>query len=245
MPSPDDEQIPLAKNSVKLFDGYRSTFAYQLDVGPIWTRRASETTVLSRREGFKHMAPGAGEISLGGYVTTPSEKGPFYLASEYLTTFRVLDSKSFSWAIVAQKFGGGVALGPIEIDGKVGIDALSVDIMHAQPSIQLLSPMVEAGVGIHLGKIRLDIKGTLRIFVAMVWAGLLYPRSHYRTSVRSRSVQKSPPGRFSRVSAACFTQLNLVDLRFRGRVCRAFPSGGNARASLDAAQKAGGVTKVH
>ena len=153
-----DGPIPEAPNSIKLFDTYRSTLSYQLDIGPLWTRRASETTVLSRREDFRHRTSDAGEISLGSYTTTTSQKGPFYIASEALTTFRILDSKSFSWAIFAQKLGGGIALGPIEIDGKVGVDGLVVDIMHAQPSIQLLSPGVEAGVGIHLGTIRLDIK---------------------------------------------------------------------------------------
>lgn len=158
-PETDDGPVPLAPNSVKLFDAYRSTLAYQLDIGPIWIRRASNTTPITRREGFIHEAPGAGELSLGSMLTTPSKRGPFYLASEQLTTFRVLDSKSFAWSIFAEKFGGGIALGPIEIDGKIGIDLLTVDIMHAQPSVDILTPIVEAGVGLHFGKFRLDIKG--------------------------------------------------------------------------------------
>jgi hypothetical protein len=147
------------RNSIKLFDSYRSIISYQLDVGPIWTRRANDTTPLSRRTNFDHKAPLAGEIAIGSYYQTPSFKGPFYLTSEQGTAFLILDDKSFLWSIFLNKLGGGVKFGPFELEGKVGIHALSVDIMHAHPSIQLVSPRAEASLGLHLGRFRVDISG--------------------------------------------------------------------------------------
>lgn len=147
------------KNSIKLFDSYRSILSYQLDIGPIWSRRASETTPLSRRTNFEHQAPLASEIAIGSYYQTPSFRGPFFLTSEQATALQILDGKSFLWSIFMNKLGGGVRFGPFELEGKVAIHALSVDIMHAQPSIQLLSPRVEAALGLHLGRFRVDISG--------------------------------------------------------------------------------------
>ena len=147
------------RNSIKLFDSYRSIISYQLDVGPIWTRRASETGVLSRRTNFEHRAPLASEIAIGSYYQTPGFRGPFYMTSEQGTALLILDDKSFLWSIFMNKLGGGVRFGPFELEGKVAIHALSVDIMHAHPSIQLVSPRVEAALGLHLGRFRVDISG--------------------------------------------------------------------------------------
>jgi len=185
--TPESGPVKQAKNSVKLFDVYRSILAYQMDVGPIWDRRASNTTPLSRRTNFEHRAPLAGELAFGSVLTTPSFKGPFYLTSEQLTVFRVLDAKSFAWSVFSEKLGGGVVLGPVEIEARIGVHALTVDIMHAQPSIELLSPRIEAGIGLHLGKIRVDIKGHSEYLwrwfgpdyvIRGVTLGLRFDRSH-------------------------------------------------------------------
>lgn len=150
---------PQGKNSVKLFDAYRSQISYQIDVGPIWVRRASETTPITRRRNFDHMAPLASELAFGTMYTTKAFKGPIFIATETLTSFRILDDKSFSWTLFEEKLGGGISIGPLDFEAKIRAHFIHVDIMHAQPSIQLLSPGVEAGFGFHLGRIRLDIKG--------------------------------------------------------------------------------------
>lgn len=155
----NDGPAAQGRNSVKLFDVYRSILSYQLDVGPIWTRRASETTPLSRRSNFQHQAPLASEIAIGSYFQTPSFKGPFFLTSEQATAFQILDGKSFLWSVFLNKLGGGIKFGPFEIEGKVALHTLTIDIMHAHPSIQILSPRVEAAVGLHIGRFRVDISG--------------------------------------------------------------------------------------
>lgn len=148
-----------ARNSVKLFDQYRSILSYQLDVGPIWSRRATETTPITDRRNFERGAPLASEIALGTTYSTDSFKGPFYLAASSRTSLRILDSKSFYWALFEEKLGGGIHVGPFDFEAKLRVHFLSIDIMQAQPSVQMLSPGVEAGVGLRLGRIRLDIKG--------------------------------------------------------------------------------------
>jgi len=159
MATPENGPSPQGKNSVKLFDTYRSQLSYQLDIGPIWVRRASETTPITRRRNFDHMAPLASEIAFGNVYTTKSFKGPTFITTEAMTSFRILDDKSFSWSLFEEKLGGGISLGPFDFEAKIRVHFLSADIMHAQPSVQLLSPGVEAGFGLHLGRIRLDIKG--------------------------------------------------------------------------------------
>ncbi|MBX3230437.1 MAG: hypothetical protein KIT84_03115 [Labilithrix sp.] len=144
---------------MKLFDQYRSIVSYQLDIGPIWSRRATGTTPITDRRNFEHGAPLASEIGLGTSYTTNSFKGPFYIAATSRTSLRILDAKSFSWSLFEEKLGGGIHVGPIDFEAKFRVQFLSVDIMHAQPSVQMLSPGVEAGFGVRLGRIRLDIKG--------------------------------------------------------------------------------------
>ena len=158
-PSPENGPVKQGRNSIKLFDSYRSILSYQLDIGPLWTRRVSETTPLSRRTNFDHKAPLASEISFGSYYVTPSFKGPFYLTAEQATTVQIFDDKSFLWSIFTNKLGGGVKFGPFELEGKVGLYVISVDIMHAHPSVQLFTPRVEAALGFHVGRFRLDISG--------------------------------------------------------------------------------------
>ena len=99
------------------------------------------------------------EIAFGTMHTTKSFKGPFFIASEQLVSFRILDDKSFSASLFEEKLGGGFSLGPLDFEAKVRVHFVTADIMHAQPSIQVMTPGAEAGVGFHLGRIRLDIKG--------------------------------------------------------------------------------------
>ena len=152
------EQPKLSHRSVKLFDTRQSTVSLQLDVGPIWARRVQDDTPITLRRNFERGAPLAGEVGFGTVFTTPSFKGPFFLVGHLKTLLRVIDDKSFSWGIFHQELGGGLKLGPFEPEVRLRLTVLSADIIHAEPSVQLLSPGVSAGFGIHVGKIRLDIK---------------------------------------------------------------------------------------
>jgi hypothetical protein len=157
--SPETSEAPkLSHRSVKLFDQRRSDVSLQLEVGPIWVRRVQDETPITQRQNFERRAPLSGEIALGTVYTTPSERGPFFLTGHLKTLLRIVDDKSFSWSIFHQELGGGLRLGPFEPEIRLRLSVLSADIFHAQPSIQLLSPGVSAGFGIHVGKIRLDIK---------------------------------------------------------------------------------------
>jgi hypothetical protein len=157
--SPETSEGPkLSRRSVKLFDQQRSIASLELTVGPIWTRRVQDETPITQRHNFERGAPLASEIAVGTVYTTPSEKGPFYLTGHLKTLLRVLDDKSFSWSIFHQELGGGIKIGPFEPEIRLRLSLLSADVIHAQPSVQLFTPGVSAGVGIHVGTIRLDIK---------------------------------------------------------------------------------------
>ena len=157
--SPESGVRPkLSHRSVKLFDQHRSITSWQIDVGPIWARRVQDETPITQRRNFQRGAPLAGELALGTAYTTPSFRGPFYLTGHLKTLLRVIDDKSFSWSIFHQELGGGLTLGPFEPEIRLRLSVLTADIIHAEPSVQLLTPGVSAGVGIRMGKIRLDIK---------------------------------------------------------------------------------------
>ena len=157
-PNTDDQAPKLSRRSVKLFDEWRSVVSREVSFGPIWVRRVQDETPITQRRNFEHAAPLAGEIAAGTVYTTPSERGPFYLTGHLKTLFRVIDSKSFSWSIFQQELGGGLKLGPFEPEVRVRLGLLTADVIHAQPSVQLFTPGVAVGAGIHVGKIRLDIK---------------------------------------------------------------------------------------
>jgi hypothetical protein len=166
------EPVPQGKNSVKLFDSRRSIVSYQLDIGPIWHRKVQDESSIEGRTNFRRCVdangvaiatdcrdPGtafAGEIGVGTNSVTPYK--PFYMIGEIKTVFRIIDDKSFSWSLFNQELGGGMMIGPIEPEVRMGLSTLNLDIFHAEPSVSLFSPRVVAGVGIHLGKIRVDIK---------------------------------------------------------------------------------------
>lgn len=152
------EPAKLSRRSVKLFDQRRSITSLELSLGPIWARRVQDETPITRRRNFEHGATLAGEIAFGTVYTTPAERGPAYITGHLKTLFRVIDDKSFAWSLFHQELGGGLMLGPIEPEVRIRLSLLTADIIHADPSIQLFTPGVSAGFGIHVGKIRLDIK---------------------------------------------------------------------------------------
>ncbi len=158
-PETDGDDGPkLSHRSVKLFDSRKSIVGLQLDVGPIFARRVQDETPITVRRNFEHKAPLASEIGFGTVYVTPSFKGPFFLVGALKTVFRIVDDKSFSWSLFHQELGGGIKIGPFEPEVRLRLSVLTADIFHADPSIQLMSPGISAGFGIHVGKIRLDIK---------------------------------------------------------------------------------------
>jgi hypothetical protein len=155
--SPRGEQNNLGPGSYKLFDTFNTIRRFQLDIGPIYTRQIQEETPAQRLTGFEHPAPLASEIGLGMAYQTPYK--PFYLVGRQRTLLRILDDKSFSWSIFQQDLGGGMMLGPFEPDVQVGLSVLTADIFHGEPSIQLFSPRVSAGIGLHAGRLRVELRG--------------------------------------------------------------------------------------
>jgi hypothetical protein len=145
---------PEAKGSVKLFDQRTATFSLQLDVGPIWYRPTSDVDTADWSADYQR---GTGEIAAGPVISTPAH--PFYLAGVQKTLLRMLDSKSFAWSVLTHELATGAALGPIEPEVRLGFSLLTVDAMYGDWSFELLSPRVALGMGIHLGKIRVDMKG--------------------------------------------------------------------------------------
>ncbi len=139
---------------VKLFDMRRSRAFYELDLGPIWMRKVTE-----RNPGEERLNPerGTGEISFGTAFKNESAKGVF-LVGVQRTLLRVQDSKTFSWSVFVQDLGGGLRLGPLEPEVRIALSVLTVDVFHGEWSAQLFSPRVMAGLGLEVGKFRLDIK---------------------------------------------------------------------------------------
>ncbi len=154
--SPRSAHRKTSPGSVKLFDTFSTIRGYQLDIGPIWSRQVQDETPAQRLSGFEHRAPLAGEIALGMTYRTPYQ--PFFLVGRQRTLLRIVDDKSFSWSIFHQDVGGGLILGPFEPDVQIGASILSVDIFHAEPSVQLFTPRVSAGLGIHAGRFRIDLR---------------------------------------------------------------------------------------
>lgn len=154
-PSTDPAPVE-SRRSIKLFDTRHTLHSWVLDVGPIWHRQVQDETPQQQRTGFERGAPLAGEIGVGSLLKTPY--GRLFLLGGQRMLLRVLNDKSFSWSILHQDLGGGLLLGPFEPEVRVGVSLLTVDIFRAEPSIQLLTPRVGAGFGIHVGRMRVDVK---------------------------------------------------------------------------------------
>lgn len=153
---PSGKRPKAARGSIKLFDTENTLRSYQLDVGPVWHRQVQDETPELRLKGFERGAPLASEIAIGMALTTP--KKPFFLVGRQRTILRIINDKSFSWSLFHQDLGGGLLIGPFEPEAGIGLSLLTADIFHAEPSIQLFTPRVSAGLGIHVGKIRVDLK---------------------------------------------------------------------------------------
>lgn len=153
--SPESGPAPkLSPRSVKLFDARRNPRYWELDLGPIWTRKVTDR---APGEELRNPERGTGEIALGMAFLNESAKN-LYLVGVQRTVFRIADSKSFSWSLFYQDLGGGLRLGPVEPEVRMGLSVFTVDVFRGDWSAQLFSPRVTAGVGFSAGKFRLDIK---------------------------------------------------------------------------------------
>lgn len=148
---PPPEESP---RGVKLFDQRRSRAFYELDLGPIWLRKTTERNPGEERLNAER---GTGEISFGTAFVNEGNK-PFFLTGVQRTLLRVVDSKTFSWSVFVQDLGGGLRIGPLQPELRIGASILTIDVFHGDWSAQLFSPRVTAGLGLELGKLRLDIK---------------------------------------------------------------------------------------
>jgi hypothetical protein len=124
-----------------------------LDIGPLWFRKVEDTTP---RESVTNFERGTGEVALGS--TSTAAYGPFYVAGSGRTILRSLDAKSFAWSIYHQDLAGGLRLGPLEPEARFGVSVLTVDVFRAEWSAELLSPRVSFGVGVHIGRVRVDVR---------------------------------------------------------------------------------------
>lgn len=147
-PESQDKRPKESQRSVKLFDSRHVVQSFELDMGPIAYRRVGED-----REAFHS---GTGEILAGVAITTSWK--PFYLTGMQAMHLRAFDAKSFAWTLLGSHLAAGVRLGPIEPEARIGLGLVTVDVFHGEYSAELLTPRVAAGVGIHLGQIRLDIE---------------------------------------------------------------------------------------
>jgi len=148
-----------APRSAKLFDSKRTTQSLQIDLGPIYYREAGKAGINAggRGDGGKSgYERGTGELRLGVAITTSWK--PFYLTGYQQTNLRVFDGSRAAWSIFTQQLSTGVYLGPFEPEVRIGFSLLTLDVFDGHYSIEAMSPRVAAAVGIHLGKIRLDIQ---------------------------------------------------------------------------------------
>lgn len=149
--SPESLENPPSESprSVKLFDQKRVTQSFELDIGPVWYREA-------RRGSVADYARGTGELLVGVAISTTWK--PFYLTGLQQTNIRAFEADSVAWSILTHQFAAGVHLGPLEPEVRVGFSLLTLDVFKGNYSIEALTPRVGVGVGMHVGKIRLDIQ---------------------------------------------------------------------------------------
>ena len=143
----DTRSIPVADKSSRLFDLSTTVASFQLDAGPIWYRPQA-----AGRQGFER---GTGELAMGT-VTTANWK-PFYLAGHHKVVLRAFDSKSYHVSF-SSDMATGIAWGPLELESRIGINAISIGAFHGDWSGELLSPRASVAAAFHAWRIRVDIQ---------------------------------------------------------------------------------------
>lgn len=135
----------LSPRSVKLFDTRRNEYGFEVSGGPIWY----------------HPARG-GDYELGVFDfeagrSTKSAAKPFYLTGLQQTQFRMYDTKSYAWSILAHTICAGVKLGPAELEVRTGLGLLTLDVFHGNYSAELFSPRVGVHFGLKVNTLRFDV----------------------------------------------------------------------------------------
>lgn len=145
---PDDGRArPTLDRSSRLFDLSSTVSALQIDLGPIWYRPQA-----AKLEGFER---GTGELAIGTVTTAPWK--PFYLAGHHKLVFRAFDSKSYHFSL-GSDMATGVALGPLELESRIGLNVINIGAFHGDWSGELLSPRVSAAAAVHVWRFRVDIQ---------------------------------------------------------------------------------------
>ena len=80
-PSPESGLAKESQRSVKLFDSKRVTQSFELDIGPVWYRKAGRNRDVYER--------GLGEFMLGVAISTSWK--PFYITGLQQTHLRIFD----------------------------------------------------------------------------------------------------------------------------------------------------------
>lgn len=136
----------LAPGSVKLFSTQSSTYGLTLAGGPLVYRSVHDAT----------FSNGVFEARLGRTITTA--KYPFFLAGYRYIDVRMFDTKSYALSVL-HEIGGGVALGPLEPEVRIGVHLIELDVFRGSYNASLFSPRVAAGAALKLAKFRVDILG--------------------------------------------------------------------------------------
>ena len=125
---------------------------WELQIDRFWARRTDETT----------SSPGFG-IAFGSV----SHRIPntWFLIGTKQIPLRILDSKSFSVSLSRHLLRGGGVMGAFDVSGGFGFSTLTVDVVHADWSAGLLSPLATAGIGLRMGRVRLGFSG----YVEYLW----------------------------------------------------------------------------
>ncbi len=135
-----------SSRSFRLFDSQRVERAFDLRLGPLFYRQTG---------GSDDFARGTGQLDVGAAIV--SRVGHLYLVGLQKMAFRAFDSKSFALSLLSSNLNVGLQVGPFEPEAGIGLGLLTVDVFRGDYSAELFSPSVNAGVGVHLGQIRLDI----------------------------------------------------------------------------------------
>ena len=176
-PDPLPSRRKLGKGSVAVFDYEHTYAATELEAGPMWWRKSG--------------APdkGAGwELSLG--VVTETRIGPVFLAGIIRSQFRWFDSSSFALSPLQNMAMVGLRLGPIEPEARLGFSLATFDVFHSAYSFEMLSPRVEGGFGLRLGRFRVSAHGFSEYLWR--WWGSSYFEKGVAFEVRLEAPKKSP-----------------------------------------------------
>jgi hypothetical protein len=167
----------MGRGSVAIFDFEHTHLGTEIEGAPMWWRKAGSN------------ATGQGwELSLG--LVTETRVGRLFVAGIVRAQFRDFDSKSFALSPLQNMGMVGIRLGPFEPESRVGFSLFTFDVFHGAYSFEMLSPRVEAGLGLRFGPIR--VGATVFSEYLWRWWGDSYFEKGIAFEVRLESPKKSP-----------------------------------------------------